>query len=210
VKRIGIIGFGALGQQVLALVAPGGQTEVFYFDDALHAKGAANSVPFDSFLDTRFADCDFFVGLGYRHLQRRAATIRELAAARRRTPSWIHPSCQVHPDSRIGEGCFLYPLCNVGSNVELFDGVLLNNSVVVSHDSQIGTASYLSPGVVISGRVRVGEAAFLGSGTLVADNRRIGPNARIGIGTVVTIDVPAAASAIGNPIRLLDGPLELD
>ena len=210
-RRTGIIGFGALGEQILALLAPSaGHSEVFFFDDVLYARGTDNSLPFDSFLDTRFADFDFFVGLGYRHLPRRAAILSDLIGAGRRTPSWVHPSCQVHPSTRMGQGCLLYPLCNVGANVELASGVLLNNSVVVSHDSRIGAAAYVSPGVVIAGHVDVGPSAFLGSGVLVANGRRIGANARIGIGTVVTFDVPDSASAIGNPMRLLESALDLE
>jgi acetyltransferase-like isoleucine patch superfamily enzyme len=101
-------------------------------------------------------------------------------------------------------------MCNLGESVELETGALLNNSVVVSHDSRIGDAAYLSPGVVLSGHVTVGSAAFLGSGVVVANQRSIGSRARVGIGSVVTRDVPDDASAIGNPLRFLDRPLDLE
>lgn len=209
--KAGIIGFGALGQQILALMESVARVErVVLFDDVLYGQGKANSASFDSFLDARYADHQFFVGLGYHHLPRRAAIVRELIGAGRRVPSWVHPSCQIHPSAHIGDGCLLYPLCNVGGNVQVAEGALLNNSVVVSHDSRLGAAAYLSPAVVVSGHVDIGEAAFLGAGVLVANNRRIGAHARVGIGTVVTADVPDGASAIGNPMRLLDDRLDLD
>ena len=101
-------------------------------------------------------------------------------------------------------------MCNLDAEVELASGVLLNNSVVVSHNSRVGVAAYLSPGVVLSGHVTIGDFTFLGAGTTVANGRRIGTNARIGIGSVITRDVPDGASAIGNPLRLLEHPLELE
>ena len=208
---IGIIGFGALGRQILGLLSaaqkPG---RVVFFDDLLHGRQGVDSFPFESYLDPRFADCEFYVGLGYRHLPRKAEILRQLRVAGRRAPSFVHPSCHVAATCRIGDGCIVYPLCNLDQEVELNAGVLLNNSVVVSHNSRIGDAAYLSPGVVLSGHITIGEAAFLGSGTLVANNRRIGARARVGIGTVVTNDVPDDASAIGSPQRLLERSLELE
>lgn len=210
-NKIGIIGFGALGEQILGLLSTLASPElVLFFDDVLHSRGVENSFPFDRFVEARFADCEFYVGLGYRHLPRKVEIFRQLRAAGRRVPALVHPSSQVHPTCRLGDGCLVYPLCNLGQEVELGAGVLLNNSVVVSHNSRIGDAAYLSPGVVLSGHVTIGAAAFLGSGVLVANQRCIGSRARVGIGAVVTRDVPEDASAIGNPLRLLEQPLELE
>jgi sugar O-acyltransferase (sialic acid O-acetyltransferase NeuD family) len=211
VKAIGIIGGGALGRQILGFLSAAQPPErVVFFDDPMHRAQAEHSFSFDSFLDPRFVELEFYVGLGYRHLPRRAEIIRQLLASGRRVPALVHPSCQVAPSCRVGEGCILNPLCNLDQEVELGPGVLLNNSVVVSHHSRIAAAAYLSPGVVLSGHVRIGEAAFLGSGTVVADHRSIGARARVGLGTVVTRDVPADASVIGNPQRLLEHPLKLE
>ena len=183
---------------------------VVRFDDGLHATGAEACLPFGAFLDASFADAEFFVALGYRHLSRKAEILRQLLETGRRVPAWVHPSCQVASSARLGEGCFLFPLANVDQDAALGRGVVLHNSVVVSHDGKIGDAAYLSPGVVLSGGVTVGEAAFLGSGTVVANGRVIGARARIGLASAVTQDVPDGASAIGNPLRILTHPLELE
>ena len=210
-KKTCIIGFGALGKQILDLLArAGGAGRVVLFDDELNRKGGENSFPFGSFLDAQFADDEFYVALGYKHLPRKAEIFQQLRAAGRRTPSFVHSSCHVHPTCRVGEGSIVYPMCNLDAEVELASGVLLNNSVVVSHNSTVGTAAYLSPGVVLSGHVTIGDSVFLGAGTIVANGRRIGTNARIGIGSVITRDVPDGASAIGNPLRLLKRLLELE
>jgi sugar O-acyltransferase (sialic acid O-acetyltransferase NeuD family) len=211
VKRIGLIGFGALGRQILGLLsAVDRPDEVVFFDDVAHQERQENSFPFNSFLDDRFSDYDYYLALGYRHLTLKAQIASKLRAAGRRVPSFIHPSCHVHPSCRVGDGSVLYPQCNLDQEVELRLAVLLNNSVVVSHNSILGTAVYCSPGVVLSGHVTVGEAAFLGTGTLVSNNRFIGARSRIAIGTVVSRDVPDDTSAIGNPIRLLQQQLQLE
>jgi acetyltransferase-like isoleucine patch superfamily enzyme len=211
VTTVGIIGFGALGRQILDLFdLASGDKRVLLFDDAMHGERAEDSFPFDSVLDERFAECMFYVGIGYRHLPLKVQLIQRLRSAGRRVPPLVHGSCNVHPTSTVGDGCILYPLCNVGAHVDLCEGALLNNSVVVSHESTVGASAYLSPGVVLSGRVTIGEAAFLGTGVLVADRRVVGRHTRVAIGTVVTRNVPDGASVIGNPMRELDRPLELD
>jgi sugar O-acyltransferase (sialic acid O-acetyltransferase NeuD family) len=211
VKRICLIGFGALGNQMLGLLCEVDRPdEVILFDDLAHRNRRENSFPFNSFLDPRFADHDYYLALGYRHLPLKAKVLSQLRDAGRRVPSFVHPRCHVHPSCRIGDGCILYPMCNLDQEVELEHAVLLHNSVVVSHDSRLGTAVFCSPGVILSGNVAIGEATFVGTGTVVSSNRRIGARSRIGIGTVVSKDVPDDTSAIGNPMRLLNHPLELE
>ena len=210
-KTVGIIGYGELGRQILGLLSTRQRPDrVIRFDDGLHRQGAEESFPFDGFLDPRFKDLGFYVGLGYRHLPRRAEIIGQLVAAGRSVPALVHPIGHVAPTCRVGAGCLVYPSCNLDQEVELEPGVLLNNSVVVSHNSRVGAAAYLSPGVVLSGYVTVGAGAFLGSGTLVANNRRIGAHARVAIGSVITRDVQDGESVAGSPQRLLDHPLELE
>jgi sugar O-acyltransferase (sialic acid O-acetyltransferase NeuD family) len=211
VNRIAIIGFGALGVQILKLISVVEQPEeLVLFDNVLHGRGEQNAFPFESFLEQRFSDFSFYVALGYLHLPRKLEILDELHVAGRRTPSVVHPSCEVNSTSRIGDGCVVYPLCNVGDSVDIERGVLLNNSVVVSHGSRVGAAAYLSPGVVLSGNVIIGCQTFLGSGVVVANGRRIGANVRVGIGSVVTVDIPDNLSAIGNPLKLLSRPLDLE
>ena len=207
---IGIIGFGMLGRQIVGLLSELHATQDFlFFDDLVNAQGSENIFPFDSYLDARFANLEFYVGLGYLRLQRKAEILLELREAGRRAPSFVHPSCHMHPTCRIGEGCIVFPMCNLDQEVELGNGVLLNNSVVISHNCTVGDAAYLSPGVVLAGHVTIGAETFLGAGTLVSQRRHIGRGARLGIGSVVTRDIPNEASAIGNPLRILERKLEL-
>lgn len=205
--RAAIIGFGDLGRQIMSMVRPSRAPVIF--DDACFSRGDHDSFPFNDFLDERFRDCDFYLGLGYHHLDRKEETAAALLNAGRRLPAFVHPSSHVDPSCHVSDGCVVYPMCGLGSGVVLDIAVLVNNAAVVSHDSRVGPAAYLSPGVVLSGRVSVGRAAFLGTGVLVSHDRRIGAGARIGIGSVVTTDIPDGRSAIGNPIRLLEQRLEL-
>jgi UDP-perosamine 4-acetyltransferase len=180
-----------------------------FFDDLLYSSGAENCFPFESCFESRFAGCEFYVGLGYRHLRTKTQLSGRLLAENRKLPSFIHPTCFVASSSNIGEGTLLYPMCNVDAECQIGMGVLINNSVVVSHNCSISDGSYLSPGVVLSGKVSVGECSFLGAGTIVADGIRIGAGARVGLATSVTKEVLPGDSVIGNPMRVLKRPLKL-
>src|SRR5262245_4393532 len=91
-KRICLIGFGALGSQMLGLLREVDRPdEVVLFDDLAHRDGRDNSFPFDSFLDPRFSDHDYYLALGYRHLALKAKILSQLRAAGRRVPAFVHP-----------------------------------------------------------------------------------------------------------------------
>ena len=58
--------------------------------------------------------------------------------------------------------------------------------------------------------INIGKDTFIGSGAIISNDLSIGENALIGIGSVITEEIPDGASAIGNPMRLLNRPLRLD
>jgi len=206
-RTVAIIGYGELGCQVERMVV--GQArpdQVYFFDDLRHAAKEKNSLPFDAFHEPRFADAEFYVALGYRHLDRKKQIISQLLNYQRNLPNLIHPTCHVSQDVQMGVGCILYPMCNIDMNVIIGNGALIHNSVTVSHHCEIGDAVYISPGVVLCGRVRVEAASFLGAGAVVANGVTIASEARVAIGTVVSKNVPHHVSIIGNPMRVMSRP----
>jgi maltose O-acetyltransferase len=51
--------------------------------------------------------------------------------------------------------------------------------------------------------VRIGRNAWIGAGALILPGVNIGDDARVGAGSVVTRDVPAGATVVGNPARVV-------
>ena len=204
------VGFGELGRQVEALLPqPPRDDPVVYFDDPLTGRGHASARPFAEFVDDRYRDYEFYVCLGYQHLETKSRLVRELMELGRRVPAFIHDSCQVSASAAIGSGALVYPMCVLDKDVSVGDGALINNSVTVSHNAAIGTCAYLSPGVVLCGYVRIGAQTFVGAGAVISDGVTVGDGVKIGVGTVVTQDIPPGASVIGNPMRILDRQLDL-
>ncbi|MBL4715023.1 MAG: acetyltransferase [Bacteroidia bacterium] len=208
--NIGLIGYGELGKQICNLIQLANQvSETHIFDDILHNNGDKNVLPFSSYINEEYKDLDFYVCLGYKHLIKKSEIISSLNEKNRSIPSFIHPSCHIDPSSEIGDGTIVYPMCNIDKEVIIGKGTLLNNSVTISHNCSIGDFCFLAPGVVISGFAQVNHETFLGSSSVVSNNIKIGQRVCVGIGSVVTSDINDGSSVIGNPMHILNKPLEL-
>lgn len=82
-------------------------------------------------------------------------------------------------------------------------GVVINTSVkggrnvVVEHQVTIGAEKGVVP--------TIGDDVFIGAGAKILGGARIGNGAKIGANAVVLDDVPAGATAVGVPARIVSG-----
>lgn len=124
----------------------------------------------------------------------------------------------------VGQGVDVRPPfhCDYGFNIALGDRVFLNfNCVVLDVCAvSIGAGTQIGPAVQILtadhprdaaerarglefGRpIAIGRDVWIGGGAIVLPSVSIGDGAVIGAGAVVTRDVPAGATAYGNPARV--------
>ncbi|AET94006.1 acetyltransferase (plasmid) [Burkholderia sp. YI23] len=112
--------------------------------------------------------------------------------------------------------------CDYGFNISLGAGVFLNYNCIILDVVQveIGDMTQIATGVQILtadhprdpavraaglefGRpVRIGRNVWIGAGAIILPGVTIGDDALIGAGSIVTRDVPAGATAVGNPARV--------
>lgn len=124
----------------------------------------------------------------------------------------------------VGERSVIRPPfhCDYGFNIRLGEGVFLNFncvildvvSVVIGDLTQIGPAVQIytadhprdpevrKTGYEFGRPIAVGRNVWIGGGAIILPGVTIGDDAMIGAGSVVTRDVPAGATAIGNPARV--------
>lgn len=124
----------------------------------------------------------------------------------------------------VAEGAVIRPPfhCDYGFNIRLGRGVFLNfNCIILDVCAvEIGDGTQIGPGVQIlaadhprdpAGRaagvefgkpIIIGRNVWIGGGALILPGVTIGDDAVIGAGAVVTRDVPAGATAFGNPARI--------
>jgi len=119
-------------------------------------------------------------------------------------PVLAHPAAVVSPSAQIGAGTILSAGAIVQQDARIGRFCVLNTACSVDHDNQVGDGVSFGPGSHTAGGVTIGDYAFIGLGALILNRLTVGPRATVGAGAVVTRNVPAGATVVGNPARLLE------
>ncbi|NUQ74430.1 MAG: serine O-acetyltransferase [Polyangiaceae bacterium] len=109
--------------------------------------------------------------------------------------------------NRFVTGVEIHPGARIGRRVFIDHGM----GVVIGETAAVGDGTLIYKGVVLGGtslehRVRhpqVGKNVVIGSNACILGNIEIGDGARIGSGSVVVKPVPAGATVVGVPGRLV-------
>jgi UDP-2-acetamido-3-amino-2,3-dideoxy-glucuronate N-acetyltransferase len=129
--------------------------------------------------------------------------------------------CTIGSGTRIGtfvevqRGAVIGAACKIQSHTFICDGVRIEDEVFVGHGvvfvndkhpratDAAGSLQDESDWELLPTVVE--ERAAIGSGATILGGVRIGAEATVGAGAVVVNDVPAGATVVGNPARVLPG-----
>ncbi len=126
--------------------------------------------------------------------------------------------CELGDDVKIGtfveiqKGSKIGNRCKVSSHSFICEGVTLEDDVFIGHNVVFTNDRY--PRATTDGKLQteadwvciptlVKRGASIGSGAVLLCGITVGENALIGAGSVVTKDVPAGATVVGNPARIV-------
>lgn len=142
-----------------------------------------------------------------------ASTVREQLAQRCAQdgvqPWTVQAANVVTMDAvELGAGAILSPFVTLTSNIRIGRHFHANLYSYVEHDCVIGDFVTFAPGVMCNGNIVVEDHAYIGTGAVIKQGQPgkplvIGRGAVVGMGAVVTKSVPAGATVVGNPARVL-------
>lgn len=212
-KKIIIVGAGGAGAEALMVLRrlPQVGEALGFADDnpALHSQrlhGVSVLGPIAEVV-RRFAGetaVVFHCSVGRNAVRQRLVAV--LGGAGLQAITLIDPSAVVASDAVIGVGSYIGPLAFVGPGSTVGCHVLVNTGASVGHDSQLGDYAQLCPGARLSGHTRLGEGAFVGSNGVTLPGIEVGEWATIAAGSVAMRQVPARATVIGVPGKILATP----
>lgn len=107
--------------------------------------------------------------------------------------------------SRVVFCCLIPYRTSIGKNVHfnhLGLGIILHPDCVIGDDVLI--MQHVTVGENKGGCPIIGNNVFIGPGSKVLGGIRVGDNAKIGANAVVIRDVPANATAVGVPARIIE------
>ena len=101
----------------------------------------------------------------------------------------------IHPAARIGKGI----LFDHATNIVIGETAVIEDGVSMLHDVTLGGTGKQKG----DRHPKVRRNVLIGAGTKILGNIEIGEGARIGAGSVVLDNIPAHATAVGVPARVI-------
>jgi UDP-perosamine 4-acetyltransferase len=199
--RAAVLGAGGHGKVVIATLQAAGWWVAAAYDDAEERWGGELlGVPIRGPLDAAAAsEVDgAVVAVGDNRARKSLAERFDLP--------WIavvHPAAVVHPSVELGPGTVVFAGAAIQPDTRIGRHAIVNTGASVDHDCRLGDFVHVAPGARLAGGVTLEEGAFLGIGSAAVPGLTVGAWATVGAGSAAIRPVPAGATVVGVPARVV-------
>ncbi len=114
----------------------------------------------------------------------------------------ISPSVDI-VDVDLAKDVIVYQNATVGPQVSIEEGAVIWMGAGVGQECRLGRCCVVGPHAVVNGRVQLGDGVYVGPNATILPEVKVGPWATIGAGSVATQDVPAGATVMGVPGKII-------
>lgn len=119
-------------------------------------------------------------------------------------PSFIHHTVSIAPDVILGEAVYMLAGNIIMPHTTIGNYIMINMDSTIAHHVTVEDGVFMSSGVNVGALINVRKRAYIGMGvTAMTGVKEIGQDCLLGAGTVIIKDVPAYATVVGNPGRVI-------
>lgn len=206
-----IYGAGGFGRDVLQVVRdindarPGTWDLVgFVVDEEFISASLIQGLPVFGSVDwlTRNPQVEVVIGIGAPAVRCRIAK-RIAREAGNRFATLVHPRAWLGQNIVLGEGTVICAGALVTRDISIARHVHVDIGVKIAHDSILGDFVTLHPSVSVSGNVHLAEGTEVGAASVLLPKVSVGEWSIVGAGAVVTKNVPADATVVGVPAKVI-------
>ena len=213
-KLYAIYGASGCGRSLMPvarqqLVRESDASEIVFIDDALESVAEVNAhraMNYLAFLNETASEKYVQIAIANSHVREKIAQRLKMDGIQ--LWSIIADHVVLMDQIELAEGSALSPFVTIGSNVKIGKCFHANLYSYVEHDCVIGDFVTFAPGVKCNGNIHIQDHAYIGAGAMIKQGIPdqpliIGAGAVVGMGAVVTKSVPAGATVVGNPARIV-------